>query len=224
MPDVNNLFTDADRQRINQQIQEAESKTSAEIVPVVARSSGRYDRPEDIVGLWFAVVGMIVVWLVYPLPEVDRGGWGGSAPVWQLVAMVAAVVIGFVLGAFVAGRVDWLCRLFAARGEMREEVFSRARAVFFDNRVHHTAGGSGVLLYVSMFEHVAAVIADQTVLEKCGQEKIDEFCREFTGRLHEGSPTDALCETIKSVGEHLAGLLPRAEDDVNELADALVVL
>ncbi len=224
MPVTAKLFTNADHQRIKQAIQEAESKTSAEIVPVVARSSGRYDRPEDIVGLWFVVIGMIIVWAAYPLPESNLGSWSSSAPVWQLIVMVAVVVAGFVLGAFTASKVDWLCRLFTPREEMRNEVLSRARAVFFDNRVHHTAGGSGVLLYVSLFEHMAAIITDQSVLEKLGQEKIEKLCGEFTERLHAGTPTEALCETAKSLGEHLAGPLPRAEDDVNELADVLVVI
>ena len=51
------LITDADRQRINAAIADAELHTSAEIVPVVASASGRYDRAEDIAGLWLGGVG-----------------------------------------------------------------------------------------------------------------------------------------------------------------------
>ena len=79
-------------------------------------------------------------------------------------------------------------------------------------------------MYVSLFEHMAAVIADQSILDKLGQEHIDECCREFTQRLHEGTPIDALCDTVGSLGRRLAPLLPRTEDDVNELPDALVVI
>jgi len=218
------IFVDADRERVNQAVREAESATSVEILPVVAHSSGRYDRPEDIVGLWFAALAVIIVWMVFPLPRIEAGYWDAPAPVWQLVALLAGALVGFVAGAFVGGRVDWLRRLFTPRTQMREEVYGRAREVFFDKRVHHTGGGSGVLLYVSLFEHMAAVIADQSVLDKLGQEHIDEFCHEFTQRLHEGTPIDALCDTARSLGRRLAPLLPRAEDDVNELSDALVVI
>ena len=124
----------------------------------------------------------------------------------------------------VGGRIDWLRRLFTPRTQMREEVYGRAREVFFDRRVHHTGGGSGVLLYVSLFEHMAAVIADQSIVEKLGQEQIDKICGEFTQRLHEGNPIDALCDTVGSLGQRLSPLLPRAEGDVNELPDALVVI
>ncbi len=85
-------------------------------------------------------------------------------------------------------------------------------------------GGSGVLLYVLLFEHMGAVIADRSILDKLGQEQIDELCNELTQRLHEGTVIDALCVTATSLGRRLAPLLPRAEDDVNELPDALVVI
>jgi putative membrane protein len=222
--ELSGCFSDADRQRVNHAVREAESATSAEIVPAVARSSGRYDRPEDIVGLWFAALALTVMWLVFPLPSVEAGNWGAPAPWWQLVALLAGTLVGFVAGAFIGARVDWLRRLFTPRIQMREEVYGRAREVFFDKRVHHTGGGSGVLLYVSLFEHMAAVIADQSVLDKLGQEHIDEFCREFTQRLREGTLVDALCDTVGSFGRRLAPLLPRAENDANELPDALVVI
>ena len=153
-----------------------------------------------------------------------QGTWDNSASVWQLVALLAGAFVGFVAGAFVGGRVDWLRRLFTTRTQMCEEVYGRAREVFFDKRVHHTDGESGVLLYASLFEHMAAVIADQRILDKLGQQSIDEVCREFTQRLHEGTPIDALCDTAGSLGRRLAPLLPRAENDVNELSDALVVI
>jgi putative membrane protein len=198
--------------------------TCAEIVPVVARISGRYDRPEDIVGLWFAALAMIGVWLVFPLPSTEPGNWAAPAPVWQLVALLAGGLVGFVIGALVGERVDWLRRLFTPRTQMRDEVYGRAREIFFDKRVHHTDGGTGVLLYVSLFEHMAAVIADQRVLDQLGQQQIDEICHQFTQRLHDSTAIEALSETALALGRRLAAVLPGSGDDVNEIEDALVVI
>jgi putative membrane protein len=217
-------FTDADHDRVTQAIREAEATTSAEIVAVVAGSSGRYDRPEDVVGLWFAAVAIVVVWIVYPSPSNDVGDWGAAAPVWQLVAMLAGGIVGFVGGAMVATQVRGLRRLFTPRSQMTDEVYRQARQAFFDKRVHHTDGGAGLLLYVSLFERMAAVVADQRVLEALGQTRIDEVCRELTTRLHEGSAIDALCDTSRSIGRLLAAVLPRSTGDINELDDALVVI
>ncbi len=224
MAQLDSLFSQADHAAINLAVQEAEGLTSAEIIPVVAVSSGRYDRSEDVVGLWLAVIALSGVWLVDPAGSESAHAWGAPAPLWEWAAYVAAVVLGFVSGAAAASRVDVLRRLFTPRQQMEVAVRTRARAVFYDQRVHHTAGSSGVLLYVSLFERIAMVLADQTVLDKLGQAQLDALCREFTLRLHSGPVSAAICETVHAVGRHLAASLPRADNDVNELADALVVL
>jgi putative membrane protein len=224
MSRADTLFSQEDRQRINKAIGQAESKTSAEIVPVVAENSGRYDRPEDIVGLWFALVALIAVWQLYPPPTGEAGRWGEPAAGWQLLAFAVAVVVGFIVGAWIGSRVDWLRRLFTPHKQMREEVIGRARTVFFDQRVHHTAGASGVLLYVSLFEHMTTVVCDQSVLDALGQERIDAICAEFTSLLRSGSITDAFCATAVHVGGLLESHLPRGAVDVDELDNALIVI
>ena len=224
MKPASGLFNDEQRRRINQAVFEAESKTSAEIVPVVATASGRYDRPEDIAGLWLGVAGLVAAWWLLPAPAAEAGSWGGL-PAWASGAcFAAAVVVGFVVGAAVASRVGWLRRLFTSRTQMREEVEASARQGFFDSRVHRTAGATGLLAYVSLYERMAMIIGDQAIVEALGQPALDELCRQLTEGLRTAGATEALCETIRAAGERLAGVLPRAEDDVNELPDGLVTI
>src|SRR5437870_5916552 len=93
-------FSDGDREAVNRAVGEAESRTSAEIVPVVAASSGRYDRPEDIVGLWTGLILLAIVWLVLPEQSTSESGSWSSIPAGlHLLALIGAVVVGFVLGA-----------------------------------------------------------------------------------------------------------------------------
>jgi putative membrane protein len=218
------LFTASDRAQINQAVAAAELKTSAEIVPAVAGSSGRYDRPEDIVGLWCALAALAGVWFALPKEAIEPGSWGHMSDIAKLGWLIAAVVAGFLIGAVLGSRIGWLRRLFTPRQQMRDEVLLRARQVFFDHRVHHTAGSSGILIYVSLFERMAAVIGDQLVLEKLGQPVLDELCGQLTGHLRTRNPTSAICETVRAAGERLGPVLPRATNDVNELPDALVVI
>jgi putative membrane protein len=224
MGHVDRMFSEQDRQAVNQAVRDAETQTSAEIIPVVAGSSGRYDRAEDLVGLWAGLLALLVVWAVYPPTVSDPAGWDGPQPLWQFIAYAGAIVVAFVLGVWLATRFDGLRRLFTPRQQMQDEVAARARLVFFDQRVHHTTAGSGVLLYVSLYEHMATVLADQSVLERLGQDRIETLCQQFVERLHRGTPTAALCETAREVGQQLAPLLPRQAGSVNELPDALVVL
>jgi putative membrane protein len=218
------LFTADDRARVSKAVAAAESRTAAEIVPAVASASGRYDRPEDVIGLWTGLIAMSAAWLLLPVESPEVGSWSGMPAGVQLAALIAAMIGGFVVGAVIGSRIGWLRRLFTARQQMREEVLARARAVWFDRRVHHTATESGLLIYVSLFERMAAIIADQNALEKLGQAGIDELCAELTAQLRTENPTEALCRTIAAAGDRLASVLPRAHDDLDELHDALVVL
>ncbi|HVA51662.1 MAG TPA: hypothetical protein VNH11_35305 [Pirellulales bacterium] len=212
-----------DYQRINEAVAAAEAKTSAEIVPVVAAVSGRYDRPEDIVGLWAAAGSLAATWALLP-EHAGAGDWGSLPPWAYLLVLVFSMVVGFVVGAVVGAHVDWLRHLFTPAQQMRDEVFARSRQVFFDGRVHHTAGRTGLLIYVSLFERMAAIVADEAVVAKLGQPALDELRDHLTASLRGQPLADAICNTVAAAGRRLAAVLPRAEGDVNELPDALVVL
>lgn len=224
MSPLSRRFTDADRVRINNAVVAAEARAALEVIPVIARESGRYDRAEDVVGLWFGVLALAVAWSFLPrLPE-EPGSWGGM-PAWvELGILILAVVFGFIFGAALGVRVDWLRSLFTPAEQKRQEMLARARQVFFDNRVHHTSRSTGLLIYISLLERMATILADQSVLEKLGQKTLDELCERLTSRLHTGGPVDALCDTIQLAGDKAAPVLPRMEGQTNELPDALVLI
>lgn len=225
MTGASQCFSNADRQRINESIRIAESGTSAEIVPVVATSSGRYDRAEDLAGLWCGVLLMVLAAIFWPASHsAEEGSWVSQSPLWFVLRLAVAVVTGFIAGVILSSRVAWLRRLFTPRIQMTEEVNQAARAVFYDNRVHHTAAGGGLLIYVSLFEHVAVILADQHVVGRIGQPTIDDLCTLLIRQLSAAGPTEALCQTIQAAADQLSVAMPRAKDDVNELPDALVII
>ena len=224
MQHASSLFSATDRQRINETVRAAESHTSAEIVPVVATASGRYDRAEDLIGLWWGALLLVAVSIFWPAEVAEPGSWGMHPAVWQTLKLVVALLAGFVLGTALGSRLTWLRRLFTPAQQMRDEVQQAARRVFFDNRIHHTQSGGGLLIYVSVFEQVAVLLADRQVLDGLGQPALDELCETLTRRLRTNEPTEALCQTIQAAGEKLQTVLPRAIDDVNELPDALVTI
>lgn len=224
MQRASNLFSADQRQKIEETVAQAEANTSCEIVPVVATASGRYDRAEDVLGLWLATIAAIVVWTLYPRTPHETGDWSGIAFDAGLLALVASMVVAFLVGGTLGSQISWLRRLFTPLDQMKDEVAARARQTFFDRRVHHTSSASGLLVYVSLFEHRAAILADQVVLEKLGQDKLDALCQQLTEGLHQGHPTQAICAVIESAGQQLAQVLPRTDGTANELPDALVLI
>ena len=224
MQRASRFFTDEQQAQIEQAVADAESKTSAEIVPAVATASGRYDRAEDIIGLWTGLIMLVVVWCVFPRASAEAGAWGFSWANVALPVLMAVVVLGFVTGAIAGTHIGWLRLLFTPRVQMRDEVSARARQVFFDNRLHRTEGATGLLVYISLYERMAAVIADEEVTDKLGQGPLDQLCAQLTTGMRTGDATEAVCAVLRDAGERLGEVLPRAEDDVNELPNALVLI
>jgi putative membrane protein len=229
MRSASSMFSEADRKRVAQAVADAEDATSAEIVPVVATDSGRYDRAEDLVGLLTGIGAMVIVWLLFQREDPTAGGWDGLRVAVGLPMLVILLLVGFIAGAMLAMSVAPLRRLFTPRREMHDEVHRRATQHFYDRRIHHTPDASGMLVYLSLFERRAVILADEAVFEKLGQGTIDELCTGLIAAVRSGGVTDALCTTICSAGEKLSKELPRSEADAahsdgGTIRDALVTI
>ena len=223
MRKASEIISAEQRARIESAVSAAESRTCCEIVPVVATVSGRYDRAEDLVGLWCAIIGAVVAFLTLP-GHTDAGRWGGI-PMWgQVVLLAIVMLLCFVAGATIAERLHGVRRLFTPRQQMQEEVNLRARELFFDRRVHHTTGASGLLIFVSLYERMAVVLGDRSVVEALGQTFCENLCQRLTTSLRSEDVAAAICDTIQHAATSLESALPRMEHDVNELPDTLVLL
>lgn len=224
MKKASKLFSDRDKQRIEQAVADAETKTAAEIVPAVASESGRYDRAEDIAGVWLSIIFMAITWVVLRTQSAETAQWGSTWTRFELPFLILAVIAGYAIGMLVATYSWTLRRLFTPKKHMTAEVEMRAGQVFFDRRVHHTEGGTGLLIYVSLFECIATVRADQTALDKLGQSALDELCAKLVEGIKGGDLATALCDVIEDAGKRLESVLPRTDDKPNEIENALVIL
>ncbi len=112
-------ITAQERDAVNQAIREAESKTSAEIVPVIARCSGRYDRAEDTIGVWFGIIALGIVWYLTPIPEIELGSWEASHPWTYFVMLAGTVLAGFIAGTVLGNYFLPLRRLFTPHRQIK---------------------------------------------------------------------------------------------------------
>ncbi len=172
----------------------------------------------------FAEFALCATWALWSREVPDHGSWGETPPWLELLALALAVVLGFIVGAVAGNRIGWLRHLFTPRRQMRDEVWSRAKQTFCDRRIYRTAHATGILIYVSRYERMAAIVADQTIVEKLGQPALDEICAHLTSQLGRQDPTAAICSAIEVAGQRLSACLPRAASDVNELDESLVIL
>ncbi len=218
------LFSDEQRQQINAAVAEAEKVTSAEIIPAVTTASGRYDRAEDMVGLSLGIVGMVVVWMIsHTAPATGnwQAVWTWRHGLWPIVAVM---VLGFFAGAVLATVCPALRRLFIPGGQMRHEADGRAREVFYDSRVGCTAGGTGLLIFISLYEKHVVVLGDDAVVQQLSESEFDSIRDLVLTGMRTGHVCRGLCDAVAKAGAILADRLPVADGDVNELPNELVIL
>jgi len=223
MKKVSQLFPEQDRKRIADAIAKAERKTSAEIVAVVATASGRYDRAEDIVGFLVALLAVVVGWLTCPTFH-SQSAWGTGHSISGLIAVLITMVVGFVAGSALASWVPALRLPFIPKKEMEAEVDRAAQAAFMSSRIRKTDHATGILLFVSFFEHRVVVLPDDGVVEKLPGYDWGKLCDAIVSHARAKRHTQALEEAIANCGEILGEVLPRQHDDGDELSNELVLI
>jgi putative membrane protein len=201
--------------RVDAAIAVSEQGTSGEILAVVARRSSIYWHAPYVAGLWGAGIAIALATAVFLI------GWGEWH--WHVGIYVAVTVAGFLAGFFLA-RIDAIERLFADEPIMKAEAEERAARLFMDHAVFGTTGRTGVLLYVSLFEHMVIVLGDSQVSSKLGPIEYQSIVAAVIARLKEGKLEEGLLEGIRMLGTYLAQHFPAAADDVNELPDKLYVI
>ena len=100
----------------------------------------------------------------------------------------------------------------------------RARAVtnFKIGAERRTHGRTGVLIYLSLAEHRAEIVADEAIASQVSPEVWGAAMASLIGEIRAGRAGQGLVLAIEAVGAVLAQHFPRAEGDINELPDRLI--
>ena len=97
----------------------------------------------------------------------------------------------------------------------------RAKALYNLAGLAGTQDDTGVLLYISLAERTAVVIPDLAVRRAMPPEAWARAVLGLRDLLARGAPATALLAPISALGDLCGEVLPRADDDRNELPDAV---
>jgi putative membrane protein len=218
------LFSDDDKKAISAAISEAEKRTAGEIVPVVATSSDRYERAEDLVGLGMALFAVAATWTQFER-LIRSTDWEGESDLTLHLPFVLAVfLVGWLAGVCLARMVPWFKRLAVSKKKMTARVLIAAHHAFDTLHVRGTKGATGVVIFVSLFERRVCVWADRAISAKIPETEWKEACELLTRALRDGKPREGFIQAIQKVGEQLAKHFPIQPGDVNELSNELRIL
>lgn len=219
-------LTDAERAEVGAAVGAAEAHSAGEIVTVIADRSDGYS---DIALIWCALAALLALGALAVWPDVflnlyDRltGAW---AQAWHPRALftLAAFAVTLTFGA------AWLLqlwpplRLALIPGPIKHaRVRARAVGYFRVGADRRTSGRTGVLIYLSVREHRAEIVADEAIAAKVPAEVWGEAIAAMLPHLKKDRYAAGMSAAVGQVGAVLSEHFPRDRHDVNELPDRLI--
>lgn len=202
------LLSKSDQDAVAAAIHEVERETDAELVTVLASQADNYSY---IPLLWAGILALV-------LPGIANyfGSWVG-ADMLLLLQWGCFIVLSLLF------RLPGLQTRLIPRQVRYWRASNLARRQFLEQNLHHTEGGTGMLIFVSEAERYVEILVDQGIAGKLDNTVWEDIVADFTARVRQGRTREGFLECIAACGELLKAHLP-ATHERNELPNHLVIL
>ncbi len=211
------FFTQEEKNRIEAAIKEAESKVSGEIVPVYVRQSDTY--PE---ARYKAFISGFIIKACLILLIDEWLGWAEFFVLKNPLYFLGSLVFGGFLGVLLVQYIPVVKHFFVSLHRMDYCVDSLARQAFLEYEVFNTRQRTGILLFVSLFEHKVEILGDSGINQKISPDEWAQIAQAMISELKKGNHCEAFLEGIQRSCELLLKYgFAKTPDDTNEIPDHL---
>ncbi|WP_296676385.1 hypothetical protein [Novosphingobium sp.] len=219
-------LSDADHAIISAAVETAELTSAGEIVTIVSDQSDRYF---DVALAWATLAAMTALMAVSAFPTfslglIDRilGRWSHDWTPQQVLVMAACLGMSKFVGVLLVQLWRPLRLFLIPRFVSNPRVRARAVTLFRVGAERRTTGRTGILIYLSLAEHRAEIVADEAIASKVAPEVWGEAMAAMLTELRAGQIAAGMAAAVGKVGEVLAQHLPRSAQDTNELPDRVI--
>jgi putative membrane protein len=222
------IFSPEDHALVTAAITEAERHSEGEIVPIVAARSDFYHD----VSLHYSLLAMLLVpaiGSVLPQSWYDKAaglllGWNETLSIRLVIlAGLVAMALMFLLVRLALKRMS-LRMALTPDGTKTRRVRRRAMQLFRMAAEQRTRGRTGVVLYLSLLEHRAEIVADEAIHSQVEPEVWGEAMAVLIGKVKDGRPGEGMALAIEKIGAVLASCLPPTADNPDEIPNRLIEL
>lgn len=220
-------LSEADHAKVSAAIAAAEGTSNGEILAIATERSDAYHD----VGLHYAVLVLFMAlaffaawptWLEWYWTLLM--GWTAGPTQRELLTLLLGIALAKFLGTLFI--MKWMpLRLALTPGSTKtRRVRRRAVSLFKAAAERRTVGRTGVLIYLSMAEHRAEIVADEAITAVTTPATWGESMAALIVEVKAGRPADGIVAAIEKVGAVLAEHFPRTDGDTNEIPDKLIEL
>jgi putative membrane protein len=202
------MIREDDMHRVVEAIRAAEVRTSGEIFCVITRASSSY---RLVPVAWGALLALCV-----PLPLIYLTTWpAGTICLVQLVVfIVAAAVLSLPAVRY----------RIVPRRAMHQRAHAEAIRQFLAQGLHLTERRTGVLIFASVAEHYAEIVADSGINAKVEPAAWADAVAAMIAAIKDDRPADGFVAAVERCGALLAQHFPPGAINRDELPNKLVVM
>jgi putative membrane protein len=210
-------FSEDDLTRIKAAVADAENKISGEIVPVIVERSGNYSIANYKGGVFLAVF-VFAVMVVLDRYVIDASLTLYYDPLFIFTIVMVSGAIGAVIPNISSSFKRWL----VSREDMDESCRESAENAFLEEEIFNTRHRTGIMIFISFFEHKVIVMADRGISKVVEQKAWDEIVAELVANIRSDKVVEGMEAGIRKCGEILLEKgFHKTSDDINELRDDL---
>ena len=216
-----------DHALVSKAIAAAEANSDGEIVAIASDQSDAYHD----VGLHYAVLaafGLLALFAAAPqLLTCVRDmlvAWAAAPSLRELLTLALLLTLAaFLLTLFA---MKWRpLRLALTPGATKtRRVRRRAIMLYKTGAERRTVGRTGILIYLSLAEHRAEIVADDAITSVTTPETWGEAMSALLVEVKAGRPGEGIAAAVALIGAVLAEHFPKSGDDTNEIPDKLIEL
>jgi len=219
-------LSDTDHARVSAAVAEAEQGSAGEIVTILAERSDGYT---DVALAWAALTALVALVVLALAPDFTLGIYdrltGGWVQEWhpRQVFAVAALVATLKFAGMMLLQLWQPLKFWLVLPPIRSaRVRTRAVLAFRIGAERRTHGRTGVLIYLSMRERRAEIVADEAIATRVDPDVWGEAMAAMLAELRAGRVADGMIAAVIRVGAVLSEHFPRPPEDTNELPDRLI--
>ncbi|MFZ1741381.1 MAG: TPM domain-containing protein, partial [Pontixanthobacter sp.] len=148
--------------------------------------------------------------------------WGHEWTTGELLTLITGIGLAKFLSVWLVQMWEPLKFLLIPGPVKTARVHARAVSHFKVGAERRTHGRTGIMIYLSMREHRAEIVADEAIASKVSADVWGEAMADMLAEIKQGNYAEGMAAGVRDVGKVLAEHFPRHEDDVNELPDRLI--
>jgi putative membrane protein len=221
-------LSDEDHTKVSAAIAAAESSSDGEIVAVATDISDPY---HDVALHWAVLVLIATLAIFAAAPtllqwwfDLFLGGWRPEPTLGELLLLLLVLAVAKFTAVLLILKYMPLRLALTPGATKQRRVRRRAISIFKAGAERRTIGRTGILIYLSMGEHRAEIVADEAITKVTTPETWGEAMAALLVEVKAGRPADGIVAAVERVGAVLKELFPRSSADTNEIPDKLIEL